>query len=395
MHNSFRNKTAIVGIGISEVSRSADSVAGSLAVDAIQAAVNDAGLRLNDIDGMVTYAGGFEYGHSASLDGIDRVSVDYAVEQLGIKSLNWFAEVKGGGPALSPLSAAVNAVYSGQCKYAVFFRSFYRPKGRRFGVRAENTASGIEQFLLPYGYGNMLQFAASRLTKFMHEFGLKKEQLGEYVLHCHRQAMLNPNAAVQQEITMDEYLDSPYYVEPISRLDADVPVDAALAFIVTTDDRSKDLKQKPVYVSAINNRLGSDPYYGFYAPPEFDEMPNHYVAKDIWERAGFGKDELGFVQYYDGFSYDPFIWAAHLGLCKPEDMGDYIVEAVRKGKEADVPITTMGGCLCEGRLHGMGHLYEAVLQLQGRADQRQLNDVQTGVIAVGGFNSTGVIALRS
>lgn len=396
MGHEFRNKTAIVGLGMSEISRSSSCGAGAMVADAIRSAVADAGLKISDIDGMATYAGGFEYGHiSQAIDGIDTSSTLYTVGILGMKSLNWVAEVLGGGPALSPLSAALHAVYTGQCKYAIVYRCLYRPKGRLFGIREEQMARGNEQFLLPYGYGNMIQFAASALNRYFYDYGLKKEHLGEYVIHSRKQAMLNEHAIVKKEISMEEYLSSPYLVEPISKLDCDVPLDGALAVVVTTADRARYLKQKPVFVSAIQNAVGPEPSWGFYSIPEYNEMSSYFACKDLWKNAGFGKEDLGFVQLYDGFSFLPFLWAAHLGLCKPDEMGDYLVEACRQGKKAEIPVTTNGGCLCEGRLHGMGHLMESVLQLQGRAEHRQLHNVHTGVAAIGGFHSCGVIALQN
>jgi acetyl-CoA acetyltransferase len=394
MSYEFRNKTAIVGVGVSEVSRTVADGAGAMAIDAVRAAVRDAGLSMSDIDGLTTYAGGFEYGHGAGVDGIEMASVNYMVGALGFESLNWFSETKGGGPALAPLAAALDAVNSGKAKYVVVYRVFSRPKGRQFGVRTENVSRGVEQFLLPYGYGNMLQFAGAICNRVMHDYGLTKQQMGEYVLHSHRQAMLNEHAIIKQEISLEEYLSAPTIVDPLSKLDCDVPVDGALAMVVTTAERAKDLKQKPVYVSAIQNKIGPDPEWGFYTVPEYDQMASNIAIKGFWQNAGFSANEMDFVQLYDGFIYHPFIWTAQLGLCKPNEMGDYLAEAARKGKEAEIPITTNGGCLCEGRFHGVGHVIESVLQLQGRAEQRQLSNVETGVIAVGGFNSCGILGLQ-
>jgi acetyl-CoA acetyltransferase len=395
MVEEFRNKTAIVGVGMSQIGRSLSYGAGAMAVDAVRAAVEDAGLKMSDIDGLTTYAGGYELGHQAERDGMDKASIDYMIGALGIDSLEWFSETKGGGPALAPLSAALYAVYAGQAKYAVVYRAFYRPKGRQFGIRNDQEAYGVDQFLLPYGYGNMLQFGSAMFNRFMYNTGVTKEHLGEYVLHCHRQAMLNEHAYIKNELLMDEYLNAPYYVDPLSKLDCDIPLDGAMAMVVTTADRAKDLRQKPVYVSGVKNALGPNASWSFFTSPEHTQFGSYYAGKDIWKRAGFTKNELGFVQLYDGFSVFPFIWAAHLELCKPSEVGDYIAEASRKGKEAEIPITTMGGALCEGRFHGMGHILESVWQLQGRAEQRQLKNVETGIAAVGGFNSCGVIALQS
>lgn len=396
MEYAFRNKTAIVGVGISEVGRTLPYGAGAMAVDAIRAAVADAGLQVSDIDGMATFAGGIEYANeSPEVDGITKASVYYCVSALGIPSLNWVAEVRGGGPALGPLSAALDAVYTGKANYAVFYRCFCRPKGRPFGIRQELAARGSEQFLLPYGYGNMLQFAAAQLNRLTYDFGLTKEHLAEYVIHCRQQAMLNEHAVVKQPLSMDEYMSSHSIVTPISKYDCDVPLDGAIAFVVTAADRAKDLKQKPVYVSAIKNAAGPDPEWGFHSVPAYAEMASYFAGKDIWQHAGFDAKEAGFAQLYDGFSFFPFVWAAHLGLCKPGEMAEFVVEACRQGKAAKVPVTTNGGCLCEGRLHGMGHIAESVLQLQGRAQERQLPGVQTGVAAIGGFTKCGVIALQN
>lgn len=389
MNRAFRNKTAIVGIGMSEIGKSLPCGSGALTVDAIRAAVADAGLQVNDIDGLATYATG------TGVDGIERASVEYTTEALGLHSLQWFSEVRGGGPILSPLAAALDAVHSGKANYAVVYKCMYRPKGKPTGAAPLAAAKGLEQFAAPYGYGNILQLASMQVTRWMNRYGLTKEHIGELVLHSHRQAMLNDHAVIKQELTMEDYLAAPYYAEPISKLDCDVPLDGATAFLVTTAERARQLRQQPVYVSAIHNAIGSNPSWGFYAVPEFDQMASYVCCKNIWDSAGIQKEDVNFVQLYDGFSYFPFLLASHLGLCKPEEMGDYIAEACRKGKEAPVAVTTAGGSLCEGRLHGGGHLYEAVLQLRGRAAIRQLPQAKAGIATAGGFNSCGVVVLRN
>ena len=391
---TLRDRAAIVGVGHTGCFRDAGVPMGTLALRSCAQAVEDAGLTLKEIDGFCT-AGGAGARDISTVLGWNDISSEYMIEALGLPGVNWWANAPlGGVPGMGSVAMAVVAVASGLCDTALACRINWRPKAAGYGHVGRLTAGGVNAFFDPYGFGVFPQKFATWWRRYMHEFGATREQLGTFVVQSRQNALLNdkPIAAPRTPITMDDYLSARWVSEPLGLLDCDYPCDGAAAVVVTTAERARDLKQKPVYVSAVATGQGPRPDFVFWH--DYTEMACHKAAEGIWEKAGFSPQDIDMTQIYDGFS--PFIlyWMEALGFAKRGEAGPFVGSGAL-APDGMLPTNLNGGQLNEGRLHAMGHVIEATLQLQRRAGPRQLKKAEVAPTAGGGMAVACILVLHT
>ena len=242
-----RNRVAIVGVGYSKVERRSPHTLGQLAVSACTAALDDAGLKGADIDGVSNYptpSGPF----GVVVDGIHVVGVEYISQAMGLDNLRWSCSITG-GTVSAALVQAVHALTAGACNYVLVWRAMHNPVGV-FGRISQPLVGGSGQFTAPWGFGhNVIRFALP-YSRYMARYGARREHLATFMVRNRANAADNPDAVFfRRPITLDEYLESPMIAEPLSLLDCDMPVDGCGALVLTTADRARDLKQQPVYVT--------------------------------------------------------------------------------------------------------------------------------------------------
>lgn len=370
-------KVAVSGVGFSDMQQGHDRPLLSLAGEAIQRAVSDAGLTRADIDGVATYNGVTEWADVAKQDGEDFVSVRLVTETLGLGGLTWYQEHAWGPATLTSIAGAEKALLSGDAKYIVVYRAMSRPRGRRLGEWSALSAGGESQFTAPIGYPWVPAMFALSFRMYMERYGFTEMDQARLAVLLREQAVANPHAAYRDPITVEDYLRSPYVADPLRALDCDRATDAAVAIVLTTTDRAADGPHVPVQVvgdvlTTAASRWESD-------DPEIDMR---HMPGLLWERVGLSPTDVSFAQLYDGFSPSVFTWLHVLGLSEP----DQTRERLEKGDfrlGGTLPVNTGGGSHSGGRLHGLNHVAEAVLQLSGRAGVRQIPDAQTGVLGMG------------
>jgi acetyl-CoA acetyltransferase len=391
-----RGKTAIVGIGYSEITRRPDKPLGLLAIDACHAAIADAGLRADQIDGLATYPES-PFAGAGNRDGEEVVSVMYLVNHLALAAdVRWYAQIETGMIA-SPMIEAVNALIAGACDYVLVWRALHRPAVRDRGPRPSGPAraTGDAQFMAPYGCSTIIQWHALAWQRYMHVYGVTGEALAALALNSRRNANLNPRAFFYKEkMTREDYFASRWIAEPLRLFDCDVPVDGCVAMIVTSAERARDLRRPPAYIAGYGQNTAPRRALLHYALDDYMECGGS-LARKLWSSAGAGPREMDAAQLYDGFNPSTLYWLEAAGFCGRGE-GESFVQDGRIALEGELPVNTFGGSLSEGRMHGMGHIAEAVRQVTGRAEQRQIDGAEI-VCAIDGspmLRGSGIVVTR-
>ena len=357
----------------------------SYAVEACISVLRDCGLAADDIDGII--------GSSP-----DATSVQAS---LGIPTITYFANPMI--PFVNQLANAVAAVHAGLCDVVLAYHASYR--------LAWNTASALKDPFrrnVSFGGGSGSPppesiFGAAGYTawasRYIHEFGATREAFGRVAINDRSNAVLNPGAAMRRPMTMDDYLSARMIRSPLCLLDMDVPVDGADAFVITTTERARDLPHKPVLINAIT--LGMTNHAEEDQTPSLRQHGQQVVIESLKSRADFWIDGTDIYFPYDGFTPITLNWFENTGWCGPGEAGAFIEdnwdhERNRIMINGRIPVNPHGGALSEGGTQGSGHIREAVNQLQGRAEERQVAGARTALITAGGFffNAQGV-ALRT
>ena len=383
--NSLTRPVAIAGVGYSELSRQGAPNPNSLAIAAARAALSDAGLTSTDVDGI------FEYKFGPESPGAQDMA-----RLLGIPDLAAFADIMASNPSgLASALAGVMAVASGACETVLVFRCLTRAAGHQGGVASgPDSVGGRDQFLTPYGYlGGILVNLALKKRRWMDEYDRPEDDFGRIAVNARRWSALNPRAVLRDEMTMDDYLSSRLVVDPLRLFDCDYPVNGAVATVITTAERAADLPQPAVLVDAMTYATGEGADWVFDVDFLYGGMFD--CAKRLWQRSSFTLDDVDVAQLYDGFTPVTVAWIEALGACARGEFGDWVGDGSRLGPGGDFPLNTAGGQLAEGRLHGIGFLNEAVLQLRGQCEDRQVPSAQVALVASGVYPQCGAMVLTA
>jgi acetyl-CoA acetyltransferase len=370
------SRVAIAGVGFSDVGRRLPLTDDEMIRQAITAAMGDAGMAPADIDGIATMGG-----NSMAMG-----------QLLGIMPLNYFYSSTGLGPAfVEPAIMAISSVASGLAHTCVAVRLIRQQGGanRAPGDPAPegpHWVAGDQQFSAPFGAGAAgATIGAFQMQRHMQQYGTTYEQFAANAVNARYHASLHPEAIFRDVITEQDYLDSRFVSEPLRLLDCDYPIDSASAVIFTTAERAADWKHKAVLVES----------YALSAIRDFDmsliddftwNSPVH-CAETLWSRTDLKPADVDTAQLYDGFSVITFQWLEALGLCGRGESGPFIEEGnTRLGGK--VPLNTDGGACNFGRRHGANFCIEAVRQLRGEAEERQVPGAEVAVWsnAVGCFS---------
>jgi acetyl-CoA acetyltransferase len=363
---------AIVGVGSTAIARHADRGLGAIATEAALAAIADAGLRRDDIDGYVGCPSAPNVS-ALHVDGVDEVSSTYMTAALSLKNPSWVMDVEGMTTGM--VVAAAHALACGACNYVIAVRALYNPRDRKYSHASADFAVGADQFTLPYGIGPGGGRFAQWLQRYMHDTGATREDLHEIANIGRKHAQLNPLAVWKGkgELTREEYLGARWICEPMCLYDSDMPVTAAGALVLTTAERAKDLPHRPAHLLSYSN--ASDP-------------------RKVFESAGVKPSDIDVAQIYDGYSPMVWNWLGKLGFCDP-DQAHRFARGSRITFGGELPLNTFGGALGEGRLHGMGHVREAALQAMGRAGERQISGARYSLVQVGVPERSWILLLGS
>ena len=381
------HRAVISGVGHSAIGRQVDRSGFQLTLDAILAAVSDAGLSVDDVDGL----GAFPAGGKVNLPGYAGPDV-YEIQDALRLDTRWRNGACGG----LPWFAAVHAVASKQARHIVVYRTVKEGSAsRRAGGRpaygtTNPTADEQLAWLLPIGMLSPVCQIAPFATRYMHEFGVKREQLAWIPVTQRAHAALNPDAVYRTPLSVEEYMASRIISSPICLYDCDVPVDGCTAIVVSAIDTAPDLRA-PVRIEAMSGLSESRPLWD-----QFEDMGRvgHAAAADMWSRTDLKPADVDVAQLYDGFTIEAVWWLEALGFCRAGEAGGFVEGGGRIGLGGELPLNTWGGQLSGGRLHaGFGHTAEAVRQLREEADGRQVGGDEVAVVTSAGGMEGGAALL--
>ena len=373
------NEAYITGIGQSEVGVRLTRSPLGLTLDAIREALDEAGLTIDQIDGVATYPG-----KMPSFLGFSPVSSDEVIEMLGIKSKFHI----GGGemPAqLSAISYAAMAVKAGLARHIICFRTVYEAaalsRPEEFPPIRRQFVDGGSQWTAPFFAISAANWTAQYANRHMKRYGMTREQLSQIALNAHRNAAINPRASaiVKEPLSMDKYMSARMISSPFCLYDCDRYTDCSTVVIVSAGDALDEVKCTPIRIAAM---AGSVDRYSW----DQVEWPASYeTGVDLWKRTDYKPKDVDTVQFYDGFAFLPITWLEGLGFCGKGEGGQFIEGGTRIARDGELPLNTHGGQLGAGRLHGFGFAHEAVTQLRGLGGARQIKgDPKVAVATSGG-----------
>ena len=399
----IRREAAIVGIGQTEYAKALPPTAWELAVEAVLAAVADAGVDVTDVDGMCRFVAPFE-----------TVSEAMLVRSLGIRELSFFAQAPHGGEALGAVVAhAAAAISAGLANIVVVYRALSQSKGGRFGRAdrggpsapsaqpgspAPDPAADIvvpeednRSFAWPYGLLSPGQLFALWATRYAAAYGLTSEDLtrtlGTIAITQRQYANNNPAAMMRdRKLDWDTYRKARIISEPLRLFDLCLENDGACAFVITGADLARKLRDDPVYVLSATQTLA--PYrepMGIYVPDLLELFPPA-AADRLFGQAGVRREDIDVAEFYDATSYMPLRSLESYGFA-PDGAGWRYVLDHGTGPDSPLPVNTHGGHLSEAYLHGMNGIVEAVRQLRGTACN-QVPDAEVALVGAPAGSAT-------
>jgi acetyl-CoA acetyltransferase len=378
---------AIVGIGATEFSKDSGRSELRLAVDAVGAALADAGLRPTEVDGMVTF----------SMDGNAQIAV---ARELGVPELRFFSLVPhGGGAACGTVAHAAMAVATGQAEVVVCYRAFNERSGQRFGqaapgVTATATSTGLDySWSHPVGLSTPAAEVAMVARRYMHAYGATSADFGRVAVAMRRHAASNPKAwFYRRPITLAEHQASRWIVDPLHLLDCCQESDGAVAVVVTSAARARDLPHRPALISGAAQGAGPDQFsMTSYYRDDLAALPEMgLVARQLWAQSGIGPADVRFAVLYDHFTPFVLIQLEELGFCPRGEAAAFLADG-RIELDGALPVNPHGGQLGEAYIHGMNGIAEAVRQIRGSA-ANQLDRVEHTVVTAGtGVPTSGLV----
>ncbi len=386
----LRDRCAISGIGATEFSRDSGRSVLALAVEASLAAIRDAGIPVDDIDGIVRCD-------------LDEVQCHDLADALGLPTLSYFGTVGTAGTApCGMVGQAAAAVMAGLAKTVVVFRSLNGRSGTRFGTRrgGRNLPVGgngaYTEYSVPHGLVAPGQAYSILARRHMIDFGTTSEQLGHIAVACRNRANANPHAQMyDRKMTLQTYLDSPILTDPLRLFDYCLETDGACAVVVTSAARARDCLHPPVLIRSAAQASTTDFDGGMYAATlmrrDLTTHPSADTARILYERAGLGPDDIDVAQFYDCFTITVLMQLEDYGFCEKGEGGPFAASGALE-LDGQLPINTSGGNLSEGYIHGLSHILEGVRQIRGSSTQ-QLNSVENCLVTSGIPTATSALIL--
>jgi acetyl-CoA acetyltransferase len=377
-----RARAHIVGVGESKYTRwgrIGDTSEHALACQVIQRAVADAGLSMDDVDGLASFAE-------------DRNEAVFIAAELGLPALRFANMVwmPGGGGGCAAVANAAMAVETGQAEVVVVYRSlcqgqFFRfgQAGRDAGMLATPATPTVQPanslmlasmgFALPYGLIMAAAAYALPTRRHMHLYGTTSEQLGAIAVTFREHASRNPRAVMGgKPMTLEDHQRSPMIADPHRLFDCCLESDGACAVVVTSEERARDLAKRPVEILA--SEQGAPRGYAFgpftnanipdalYATGGCEEM-----AGRLWGKAGLGPGDVDVAQIYDHFTGCVLMQLEDFGFCARGEGGPFVASGALACQGGSLPTNTHGGSLSEAYIHGLNHVVEGVRSLRGES----------------------------
>lgn len=385
----FEHRSVLSGIGRSAIGRRQMVDPLRLTIDACLEAIADAGLEVDDIDGLSTYPGA-GLGMGMSEGGVTAVE-----EALRIRPTwhNGGMELPGPGGSVV---AAMQAVANGLCRHVLCFRTVWESTFAQLGLSRGGglrVSGAMAEGRMPFGAMSAASWIGMNANQYLHRYRATREMLGWVAVNGRTNAGRNPAAIYRDPMTLDDYFDARLISTPFGLYDCDVPCDASIAVVVSDASVAEDLPKSAVRIEAVGTqileRVSWDQGTVTHEPQVLGQSAH------LWTRTDMRPADVDLALLYDGFTFNAVSWLEGLGFCGLGEAQDWLDGGRRIALDGDLPVNPHGGQLSEGRTHGFGFLYEAVAQLRHEAGERQVADARTAVVTSGGGTPSGVLLLRT
>ena len=349
MTPSFAGKTAICGIGMTELSRRSGRSELNLAVAACRAALDDAGLGAKDVGAVLTY-------HLNDSAGVNQVAA-----VLGAPPGIWTNEIYGGGTqSASILGDATMLIDAGIADTVLVFRALNGRSGKRMG---QAKLSVDQQFTVPFGLAGPVPLFAMAAQRWMHDTGADEHDLASLVLQSRSLAAANPRAVLRDPLDMPGYLASPPIATPLRRADCCLETDGAAALVITRTAIAESLRPSSPRIRAVV-RGGGPGASAMDAAGDVSMLFSAYLANQVYDAAGMRPSDVDLELLYDAYSPVVLQQLEDFGLAPRGESGAF-VRAGETSPSGSVPVNPHGGLLAEGYVHGLNNVVEAVRQFRG------------------------------
>ncbi len=387
--SGFSNSAAIVGIGATEFSKESGRSELQLSCEATLAALADAGLTPKDVDGLVTFK-------------MDNSSEIALARELGMGDLRFFSRVDyGGGAACGTVQQAAMAVATGVADVVVCYRGFNERSGQRYGqvqswAATQVNSNGLDNaWSYPYGLSTPAATVAMQARRYMHEYGATSRDFGLVAVADRKHAATNPNAFFYgKPITIEDHQSSRLIADPLRLLDCCQESDGAVALVVVSAERAKDLPQTPAYIAAAAQGSAADQFVmTSYYRDDIGVPEMGVVGRELWRQSGLKPDDMAMAVLYDHFTPYVLMQLEELGFCGRGEAPGFIADgAIEIGGK--LPINTHGGQLGEAYIHGMNGIAEGVRQVRGASINQVINADHVLVTAGTGVPTSGLVLSR-
>ena len=373
MGHPMRGATAITGLGMTPMGRIYGKSATELAADAVAIAIKDAGLEKHQVDGLLINAG---------ITGIIGGGINLSLQNyLGMTNLRLMNHMDGAGSTASQMvqyaSLAINAGMANHvvCVFADAPLKDGAKSGASYsgGNRAPARPKGMGGLSMAAGFFGANTGYAMACQRHMALYGTNNDQLGTIAVGQRQWATMNPLAQMRSPITLEDYHNSRWVVNPLHLLDCCLVSNGAVAVIVSAADVAKDMPQPPVYVWGMGQGHPGNPARSGYNAET--ETGGTIAARTAFSMAGVGPQDVTCCELYDCYTYTVLVTLEDYGFCKKGEGGAF-VEDGKLGPGGSLPTNTGGGELSAYYMWGMSPLSEAVIQGRGHGGERQVkNDV--------------------
>lgn len=359
--DDISGQTAIVGIGETAFSGASGRNAKAICLEAIERAIEDAGLSPHQVDGLMV---------SFGVDG-QPTPRDYH-EHFGTSHDIWFSQL-GGAMVWAGTSAhtASHALRKGEARYIVnvFGVDWATQRGAHSSYHATETMKA--QFEAPFGWFPQPLYFATFARRHMHEYGTTEAQLGELALAFRRHANGHPDAVLRDKrLTLEDYLASPLLADPFRKEDCCLLSDGGAAFVMTSVERARDLPRRTAIVEGVGyGVIDNSPFISQQG--DLTSTPQTFSAPWAYAMADISAADLDVIGVYDCFSSTALMQIEEMGFCDKGEGGAFVegdrLHFDRPRQRGGIPCNTHGGSMSHAYILGMTHVVELVKQLRGTA----------------------------
>ncbi len=380
---AMKDKAAIAGVSVT-MGEFGDRTALSLAVEAFQLALEDAGMSHHEVDGLMCLSYGADY--------------DRFLEATGVETRYAFQGWTHGRFVQPTLHQAAMVVAAGLAKTVAIVHG---KKHKKYGQPVDHEM--WRQGLGPHGespaYGAFGPALAPALAmqRYLHLYGGGTEALAPVAMTLRKNAQLNPKAMMHKPMSLDDYRAARWIMEPLRLFDCCQNNDGAACILVTSAERARDAKKTPVYISGFQGVHAGRQRHNFTLPglgvAQQDVFPFVPAKEDLYayEMAGIDRNDVDMLMTYDAFTPTVLFALERFGFCKPGEAKDFVKDG-RIGIGGELPMNTSGGLLSEGHVSGWNLFAECVHQLRHDCGERQVKDCE--IVQYGSFLGESIIFRR-